>query len=214
MTPSSERRGSLLADYNKVRWQGIEITTRPLGFRRLWPLKRFPYLTGSKPRFEVTVRALKKEAEGNRVEVAWYFQSPEELYLKTEQGEATAQNLSKPLRFTLDAPFLPMQAEYRYDADIFTYAASSGYDQISTEETLVTFGNMSSDSLRLWVSGILLSLLASICGGLLVGYMLRQDSPNPLIVTIATATPISTPTPTLTPSLTPASQSGTGNNAP
>ena len=54
-------RGGHVPDYNAFKWNDFEFSTRPLGLRGSRLLRGLPFLTGRRPRFEVTVKNTLKD---------------------------------------------------------------------------------------------------------------------------------------------------------
>ena len=197
---SLRRRGRLMAEYISYTWAGVEVKPRPCGWRNwLWQLRivrslwrQWPILSGSEPKFAVRVVPKDKRRKGETVKWRWAFHGPSGNTIDSGETTLTLGERGKD-EFVFTAPVLGTPGQHRLDATLIMSVGGG------PRRTWVNFNLLSTDSLILWLSALVGSAVITIGGGWLVGNIVKQDLPNPVIVVIATPTSSPTTIPTATP---------------
>ena len=168
-----------MPDYNDFEWEGLKIRPRPTGWRNTpvlgKVLRKWPYFTGSRPKFVVSITPKSKQHLWQDLTLIY------ELRAQAEGEGFVKKSLFRPGKVELRVPWLSTTGSYQFRA---TFEVGSA--QITAESGLINFDVKSSDTLVLFLAGIItsavLALSASICGGIIVGNFLDSDDPQPVII--------------------------------
>jgi hypothetical protein len=169
--------GSGVADYQTVEWQGIRVMPRPREvWRRVPILRTWPFRSGRRFQFDVLVEATRSDRERDRVQLEWTFISPGGEHPSTA---TLVEDLGSRRVFSYRTPWLGGSGHHRLDATIRLVDADA-----TIRETLVDFDLASADSLRLWWSAILFSLIVTLVGGVLGGLCVAtwDSGPKPVVI--------------------------------
>ena len=180
-----------MADYADFELNGMRIRTRPTGWRRWVPLMRkWPYFTGSQPRFTVMVEAAKEDASlasNLQVRLETSYILPDKH--TRESGSTQFEDLKSQRQLSLETPWLTQTGQHLYRTSIIFSDRKEG---VTNPVGLVVFDVKSSDSLILVLAAIVASgivtAMVTVGGGLLVGNALKEDFPDPVVVVEATKT--------------------------
>lgn len=158
------------------------------------------FFTGSKPRVQVT---LKNTVEQERRLVL------NNLRFNTPAGADRRQHVELSFQ-PLGERTLLLEAEWLASTGTHGFGATLDYLQVHNDVDFVAFDMKSTDTLFLvlvaLVGSAIITISGSVGGGLLVGHILKDDSPTSVIV----VEPVSI----ATPDIGPASQSEIDNNEP
>jgi len=136
------------------------IRTRPLGFRGIKYLTRllhlFPYVTGSVPKFKLTIRH-KSTIEDIAFRVAIFAVRDDETYKTLWIDKSDTEDYVAEI----EAPMIPQTGQYRYSANLESRVNA----QCNCD--IVVFRALAQESITLWLGGMLTTLLGVGIGGLL-----------------------------------------------
>lgn len=217
-----------MADYRDFTYGDVRFISGPVGWRdwfRPIPLigkrlRRWPFFSGNKKAFYIKVRLAKGSGARKvslRGELIGPDQRPMRGYLDGDYGPSYGgipSNVDIPHTYRIHTPWLGGVGQHRFDASISIDEQGLG------SETFVNFDLKSSDTLFLAILAIIVSVLIGILSPIFGAWLgkaaFTQNSPNPVVVIVATPTPTFVPTITPTPAATlpPTSHSETGSNAP
>lgn len=188
-----------MADFAPVEWNGVRIEGHALGWRGLLVLRKWlhklPVFSGSRAHFCIHVKATDPERAKNKITISWMYVGPGQSDDRTPT--AVVESLAKPFKFHAQTEYMmgPGTAQIRASSIKLEEGHEKG--QIKGYTDLVTLDVKSSETLALWLLGILatgLMVLGAAWYGARVDRTLTIEGPIPVVVVEETPAPPSAPT--------------------
>ena len=170
-----------MGDYNEFEWEGLKVSVLPDGVRGKVPglrmfLRKWPFFTGTRPSFDVSLTAQTEEARDYSGALKLRFTGPDN---KTEVLVADEfSGLGAPHVVRVTAPWIADQGQHSFDIEL----SLSGPNTKRVRRPIATFDVKSSESFFLFLFAIFASVASSIIifcgaigGGFLVGQLLKEE---------------------------------------
>ena len=178
-----------MPDYNDLVVHGLTFRTAPKGFVRGVLLKSFPFLTGGRKAFRVTVTVDDEQQWGQaQLDLLAYVRTPSNVW---QPIEVNRLNHGWPAKFLITTNWIYLTGPYVLGLALFK--GSARLPPHDAFEILLNFDIASSYAFRLTVTGIFIAAVlafASAFGGAWLGSRLIQ-SDDPVEVVIVEPAPAS-----------------------